>query len=366
MGLRRSILTATMAAAAVAQSIGAVGAQGNICLELEARLVQIERGGASPGGDDNLRQYDVSVAQQRNEIDRAMAEARRAGCVGGFLIFQRRAEAKCPQLMATIDQMRDNLQRLMRARGQYDNDPFTLARERNDILRSLAMNGCGAGYASNGGLQPERPRGLLESLFGQARFRTWGEDTFIDGRGFGTYRTLCVRTCDGYYFPISFSTIPAKFGADALACQQMCPGAEAVLYSHRNPGEDATAMVSLAGEPYSALPTAFRYRQEYDKSCTCRSATASVSPGVTEYPTDGSLDAVSSALDRIDQALASATQTPMPRLRPAPGEDPETAANRAGGLVPGPVAEPEAENLAGVAPDGRKIRIVGPASYYAP
>ena len=26
----------------------------------------------------------------------------------------------------------------------------------------------------------------------------------------GTYRTVCVRSCDGFYFPISFATVPAR------------------------------------------------------------------------------------------------------------------------------------------------------------
>lgn len=348
-------------AAAVAQGVSVAAAQDNACLELEARLIQIERGTSNPARADNLRQYDASIARQRNEIDRAMAEARRAGCIGGFLIFQRRAEPKCPQLTATIDQMRANLQRLMRARAQSNSDPFDAAREQNDIMRSLAMNGCGPG----GGFQQPRTGGLFATLFGQARFRTLGDQDFVDGRGFGTYRTLCVRTCDGYYFPISFSTLPAKFNDDALTCQQMCPGAEAVLYSHRNPGEDASAMVSLAGEPYSALPTAYRYRQTYDKACTCGSASAASIGGIDGYPTVGPMDALDGPYADVAVALPAVMQVPMPRLRPAAGEDPETTANRAGNLVPKPVARSADEELAGVAADGRKIRIVGPAYFHA-
>jgi hypothetical protein len=288
-----------------------------------------------------------------------MAEARRAGCVGGFLIFRRQAEAKCPQLMAAVDRMRANLSRLMRGRGQAGGDPFAAARERNEILRSLAMNGCGGTYAA--AAFPEPGGGLLQSLFGQARFRFPGSGGFLDGVGFGTYRTLCVRTCDGYYFPISFATLPGKFGTDADACHQMCPGAEAALYVHRNPGEDTEAMVSLDGQPYTALPTAFRYRQEYDKACTCRSATGlsmRADLSTSEEPVAGPVDSAS--------FLSPASIMPLPRLRPeALGEDPETVANRNGKLDPlaGPPRPGDA--LAGVAADGRKIRIVGPADFYA-
>ncbi len=61
--------------------------------------------------------------------------------------------------------------------------------------------------------------------------------------GNGTYRTLCVRTCDGFYFPISFSTTSDRFPADAQTCQSMCPGAEATLFYYPNPGGGPENMV---------------------------------------------------------------------------------------------------------------------------
>jgi hypothetical protein len=251
-----------------------------------------------------------------------------------------------------------NLERLMRSRNQAGGDPFILTRGRNDVLRQLAMYGCGPQYAARGG-GFQQPGGLFESLFGQARFRFPGNDGYPDGGGFGAYRTLCVRTCDGYYFPISFSTLPAKFSADAAMCQQMCPGTEAALYIHRNPGEDTSEMVSLDGMPYTALPTAFRYRQEYDRACTCGAPMASLAIDFTEFST-----AVTGATAAAP--LTSMPSVPMPRFRPkAAGEDPETAANRRGKLDLQALPEPSAAELVGVAADGRKIRIVGPIDFYA-
>jgi hypothetical protein len=351
--MRLPHLLALPVAAVLALPASPAGAQDDVCFSLEARLVQLEQ---SRGPSANARSYDASIAQQRNEIDRAMAEARRAGCVGGFLIFRRQAEAKCPQLMAAVDRMRANLSRLMRGRGQAGGDPFAAARERNEILRSLAMNGCGGTYA--GGAFPEMG-GLLQSLFGQARFSFPGRGGFLDGVGFGTYRTLCVRTCDGYYFPISFATLPGKFSADAAACQQMCPGTEAALYVHRNPGEDTEAMVSLDGQAYTALPTAFRYRQQYDVACTCRSSTPLAGLADLSIPLPLGADGAT----ELPGGLAA---VPVPRLRiGATGEDPETIANRSGKLDPAAAPSPTPDVAAGVAPDGRKIRIVGPADFYA-
>jgi len=44
-----------------------------------------------------------------------------------------------------------------------------------------------------------------------------------------------------------------------------------MLFSHRNPGEDINQAVSTTGnQPYTALPNAFKYRQAWDNSCSCR------------------------------------------------------------------------------------------------
>lgn len=355
MRLTRSISLAVVIALAVASGASLAEAQNMVCVDLEARLLQLERN-AGAGSANAARQYDTPIAQQRNELDRASAEARRAGCTGGFFIFQRQPEAKCGRLMATIKQMQGNLQRLMAARGRYDNDPFTLARERGEVLRELSFNRCGPTYASNEVQQ--QGGGLFASLFGP-RIRTFGEDGFSNGYGdLGTYRTLCVRTCDGFYFPISFSTVPGQFSTDADTCAAMCPGAEAVLYTHRNPGEDSSQMVSLSGEPYSALPTAFRFRTEYDKACTCRGAATASNDGFTDFTPNGSLEPTSPPV------AAASVVVPVPHPRPFPGEDPETAANRAGGLVPGPVAPMNDAAVAGDTGGDKRIRVVGPAYFY--
>ncbi len=84
----------------------------------------------------------------------------------------------------------------------------------------------------------------------------------------GTYRTLCVRLCDGFYFPVSDSTRRERFSGDAKQCEQRCP-ARSRLFVHRNPGEDANDMVDLKGHPYRTLPTALLYQTKYVADCTC-------------------------------------------------------------------------------------------------
>ncbi len=86
----------------------------------------------------------------------------------------------------------------------------------------------------------------------------------------GTYRTLCVRACDGYYFPISFKVARAKFKSDANACRQRCAGGQARLFFHRNPGQELSGAVDLSGNRYVDLENAFRYRKELVEGCGCK------------------------------------------------------------------------------------------------
>jgi len=88
--------------------------------------------------------------------------------------------------------------------------------------------------------------------------------SFADG-----YRTVCVRLCDGYFFPISASVSKANFARDELACQNGC-SSPAKLFVYRNRDGSPETMTDLEGHPYLGLMTAFRYRVSYDASCTCK------------------------------------------------------------------------------------------------
>jgi len=39
-----------------------------------------------------------------------------------------------------------------------------------------------------------------------------------------TYRTICVRLCDGYYWPISYATTPESFDRDRQKCESKLSG----------------------------------------------------------------------------------------------------------------------------------------------
>lgn len=85
----------------------------------------------------------------------------------------------------------------------------------------------------------------------------------------GTFRTMCVRLCDGYYWPVSFSTTPERFQRDAGVCQSSC-AAPARLFVYGNPGQDLTNMKDLSGRRYSSLPAASKFKTSYNPSCSCK------------------------------------------------------------------------------------------------
>src|SRR6185503_12233703 len=102
----------------------------------------------------------------------------------------------------------------------------------DDIIRELARNNCGPSYS-----QEAQRRGNFNpfSSLWQDEDSSGGRANDFGALPFATYRTICVRLCDGYYFPVSFSTLPNHFQRDAQQCQSQC-AAPAELYYHQNPG----------------------------------------------------------------------------------------------------------------------------------
>lgn len=244
-----------------------------VCARLEGQLSAIDRGVTDPARAEQIKRYEDAAAKQQFELDRLVVQARRAGCEGsGFFLFGGQPP-QCDGLNAQIQRMRANLDRITMDLQRLQGGSFDQADQRRAILTALGQNDCGPQYRA--AAAPPRPRGFFESLFGG--FRDAGPPGPGPGPEFinpdaasGTYRTICVRTCDGFYFPISFATMPARFPEDEQVCQRMCPAAEVMLFAHRNPGEDASQAVSIQGRPYRDLPNAFRYRSEYNPSCSCK------------------------------------------------------------------------------------------------
>jgi len=90
---------------------------------------------------------------------------------------------------------------------------------------------------------------------------------YLDGGG--SYRTVCVRLCDGYFWPISFATGHAQLRHDQKKCEDSCES-PARLYVTRDAETPLEDMRDDSGRSYKDLKTAFVYRASYLASCKCR------------------------------------------------------------------------------------------------
>ena len=112
------------------------------------------------------------------------------------------------------------------------------------------------------------PASQTIQLPGSVDTRPRSRSRHYSGRS-GTYRTLCVRLCDGYYFPINQNTRYGYLHRDADACQARC-GSHGRLFYHPSGLANMRRAVDRSGLAYTSLKTAFRYRKKYDPSCTCK------------------------------------------------------------------------------------------------
>jgi Protein of unknown function (DUF2865) len=215
------------------------------------------------------------------------------------------------------------------------------------LLIALGDNGCGSQYRS--AAIAGQQGGFFDRLF--------GNNTPYSGQSeqSGTFRTICVRTCDGYFFPISFATTPSKFRDDEQTCQRMCPAAEVSLYTYHNPGEEVTQAVGLNGRLYTELPNAFHYRTKLDPACSCRK------PGQSWADALKAVDDNTVEQGDIVVNAQRSQQLAQPRIG-ADGkpikQDPRAAKTPSTSAATAPAAVPDETE-----PAKGKVRTVGPAFY---
>lgn len=115
--------------------------------------------------------------------------------------------------------------------------------------------------------KPSQPsNGNLRNPFADGQSNSYGPTSYG-----GRYRTVCVRLCDGYFFPISNGSSRRDFYSDAQKCSSRCQS-ETRLYYMSPMAPDIKQARDQRGLSYRDLKTAFLYRKKLVKSCTCRPA----------------------------------------------------------------------------------------------
>jgi hypothetical protein len=92
-------------------------------------------------------------------------------------------------------------------------------------------------------------------------------------------RGYCVRTCDGYYFATGFIRNQHEQDMQSSMCESSCDGAQMVLYTADINNSDSNGNTKPAiesaqdhdGQLYTALPTAYSFRNGDNPSCSCQS-----------------------------------------------------------------------------------------------
>ena len=245
------------------------------CRELEAQLT----GGSQNAGQDDLPRIENDMRQADAQFHRAQTEADRSNCYEDMFLFGRslRRTPHCVDLDRQVQSAKAQLAQLKAQRDAVMRGSSPRAK-REDIVAELARNHCGEQYAH----EFESQRSRSSSIFS---FFT-NEDNSPDeppsqshlappppvpgygGGGGSSFRTWCVRECDGFYFPISTYASESQLHDDEAKCHSLC-ASPAELFYHRS-GEDVEQMVSMSGRPYVSMPYAFRNRKVYIKGCSCK------------------------------------------------------------------------------------------------
>ena len=110
---------------------------------------------------------------------------------------------------------------------------------------------------------------LRQSRSSQPRGLAGAVEAVADASGLPR-RSMCVRLCDGYFFPVAPINSDGDLGAHESLCSGVCPGAPTRLFVMPSGSERMEDATSRDGKRYSALPVAFRHTGTSDNTCTCR------------------------------------------------------------------------------------------------
>jgi len=238
------------------------------CQNLRAQIAQADGGERVWGG----------ASRQRGELRRLQSRAASLGCGrGGFLFFGGAEPAECGGLESRIAQL-SSYAANPASRGNYSSG------EKSALLARYEAD-CGRGRG--GGPQQSEPSNIFEALFGAPR-HDYGsrEQPFVEGpggvvlnpgdpgydgewRAQGGSEAICVRQCDGGFFPVSYSAYRGNLQDLNSLCQAECPNAEASVYT-KSLWRDVETAVSIDGEPCMNLPNALKFQKQRVAACSCQ------------------------------------------------------------------------------------------------
>lgn len=301
-------------------------------MQLQQELNAAQGGGRNGAELAGLQQQ---IAEQDRIYQGTQAAMDSGGCYERLFIFGRalKRTPRCINMNAQVEDARRQLARLEGQRKSLQRGGGNRRRQQ-ELQQALRRSGC-SGAPSGGG-------GLFD-FFGGPR-QEYQTPIYRSINPGGRYRSVCVRLCDGFYYPVSYSTYGSRVAQDAEKCQSSC-AAPAELYVYRNPGQEIEQAISLSGSAYMDLPVALRYRKEFVNGCSCKQV--EYDPNEIEAA-NRKAQAEPAAANAQANAAGNAPAQPAPQAPPlAPGEIPQLNLDIGGdpeptGAVPAqPQAQPE-------------------------
>ncbi len=275
------------------------------CQRLERQLANIYIRGNNHSSAAQLADLNKQISAQRRTHKNLQRKADRKHCYEDTFFFGKelRRTRYCIKLDRQIRKAKNKLLRLDDQRVNLRR-PQNLDNKREVLLEELAHNRCGKRYQ-----QSRRRQGFGDSIFGgifgggSSDYEDRRQDEAVAPdqiKPYATYRTMCVRLCDGFYFPVSFSALPSKFDVDSTACQDRC-AAPTQLFVYRNPGAEIEQMIAPdGGMPYSQLPNAYKFKKKFVKGCSCKTS---------EYIPEGTAEAASESKTAAQNVDANTTDS---------------------------------------------------------
>lgn len=155
-------------------------------------------------------------------------------------------------------------------------------------------------------------------------------------------RTVCVRLCDGYYFPISHATSTRNLLTDSDQCKSRCGGDARLFYSDSGDDPDPASMVDMTGRRYDALDNAFAYRKALRPGCSCKPPPWSATERVRHFKyalEQAQTEMKALAAKDIDPATAASVDVLASR-----DEEPASLANEVATPKAGPDTAPQSSS----------------------
>jgi Protein of unknown function (DUF2865) len=332
-------------------------AQSAICQGLRNQLAALDRAG---GGRANA--YIAAAQRQINEMQRAAGYARQIGCGNTrFLIFGSDPPAQCAELTARLGRMQANLANLQGQAERLGGAPSLMGRRAQ--IEAAIQQYCGLETREFDHPPMQEPYGQEEA----SAQPDSSPDYTNAGEGL-IGKPVCVRLCDGYFFPLAGMSKRNSDGA-AEMCQAQCPGTETEAF-FMGSSDDIAQATGQGGKTYMELTNALRYQKATVPDCSCRRPDQSWGQALkgAEDMLGPSSDVIVSA-DKAEEmsrpAMPAGPKKPGIAKGAAKGQQPVViAAPSAAPPATAPPASP-ADGEGGlrqtVGPDGtRNVRVIAP------